>query len=519
MAGYLRQDITGNIATGNVINALDLNNEFNAVVAAFSSSTGHKHDGTTGEGARITIIGPSGEIAVVGGNLRPSTTDIVDLGTSALKYKNGYFSGTVTATNFVGPFTGSATSAETLTTPRTIGLSGAATAAGVSFNGSSNITIPVTGLNASNLNSGTVPSSRISGNYSGITVVGPLTGGSIQSGFGNINIGSNQFTGNGVNITNLNASALASGVIPDARLSGAYTGFTNLTASGTGAFNTLLAASGGSIASPKYSFNGNTGYGIHFVTGTSAVTTVTSGAARLSVTDGAITAGSGVVFTGNGSGLTSLNADNFSSGRVPNAQITGTYSGLDNMTGSGTATFAVFQSSATRGFRGNGSDTANAPSFTWAEDVNTGIYRSGEDAIGFSAGGSRRARITNDGLYLDAGVSFNGNGINITSIDAANITTGKIDASILPDNAAGRDYVLGRTAVAAAGAVGTYAMLRQTGTGSRSFGENVAGSSLRLSNAGGTIGSTPSGTWKCMGETPGGASTDVQNTTLWLRIT
>jgi hypothetical protein len=60
-------------------------------------------------------------------------------------------------------------SAATLTTARTISLSGAATGTATSFNGSVNITIPVTDLNASNLSSGTVPDARIAGTYSGFT--------------------------------------------------------------------------------------------------------------------------------------------------------------------------------------------------------------------------------------------------------------------------------------------------------------------------------------------------------------
>ena len=60
--------------------------------------------------------------------------------------------------------------ADTLTTARTIALSGAATGTATSFNGSANITIPVTALNATNLTAGTVPDARLTGTYSGITL-------------------------------------------------------------------------------------------------------------------------------------------------------------------------------------------------------------------------------------------------------------------------------------------------------------------------------------------------------------
>ena len=76
--------------------------------------------------------------------------------------------GTVTATTFAGALSGNATTATTLQTARTIALSGAATGTATSFNGSANITISVTSLNAANL-SGTVPNASISGSYTGMS--------------------------------------------------------------------------------------------------------------------------------------------------------------------------------------------------------------------------------------------------------------------------------------------------------------------------------------------------------------
>jgi hypothetical protein len=55
--GYTRNDTPNNIADGNVINASDLDGEFDAVQAAFNGSTGHSHDGTTGEGPQIDTAG------------------------------------------------------------------------------------------------------------------------------------------------------------------------------------------------------------------------------------------------------------------------------------------------------------------------------------------------------------------------------------------------------------------------------------------------------------------------------
>lgn len=55
--GYTRNDTANNIADGNIINASDLDGEFDALQAAFNASTGHSHDGSSGEGPEITTAG------------------------------------------------------------------------------------------------------------------------------------------------------------------------------------------------------------------------------------------------------------------------------------------------------------------------------------------------------------------------------------------------------------------------------------------------------------------------------
>ena len=91
--GYVRADTANNISNGNVIDADDLDNEFNAVEAAFNVSTGHTHDGTASEGAPIEVLGPSQDIVATVSTLRPKTTNTVDLGTTTLRYKDLYLEG------------------------------------------------------------------------------------------------------------------------------------------------------------------------------------------------------------------------------------------------------------------------------------------------------------------------------------------------------------------------------------------------------------------------------------------
>jgi hypothetical protein len=93
MAGYTRNDTANNIATGNVINASDLDGEFDALVAAFNASTGHVHDGTSANGAPITKVGPAQDLVVSGTTVLPKTTNTLDLGSSTYKFKDAYIDG------------------------------------------------------------------------------------------------------------------------------------------------------------------------------------------------------------------------------------------------------------------------------------------------------------------------------------------------------------------------------------------------------------------------------------------
>ena len=64
--GYTRNDTGNNIADGNVINASDLDGEFDAVQAAFNASSGHSHDGTTGQGPLIDASGIANNAVALG---------------------------------------------------------------------------------------------------------------------------------------------------------------------------------------------------------------------------------------------------------------------------------------------------------------------------------------------------------------------------------------------------------------------------------------------------------------------
>ena len=123
----------------------------------------------------------------------------------------------------------------------------------------------LTNLDAGDISTGTLASARINGSYTGLTGTGTLDAGAITTTFGNINIGSSIFTGDGSGLTTLNASELDSGTVASARLSGDYTGITGTGALDTGSitsnFGTInIGSSGitsGSVTTPLITTSGN----------------------------------------------------------------------------------------------------------------------------------------------------------------------------------------------------------------------------------------------------------------------
>jgi len=91
MAGYTRQDTTGQLANGNPIDADIFNDEYDAIEGAFNASTGHTHDGTAGGGAPIESIGPSQELEVESGAVFPKVDNLIDHGKTTLQWKTGYY--------------------------------------------------------------------------------------------------------------------------------------------------------------------------------------------------------------------------------------------------------------------------------------------------------------------------------------------------------------------------------------------------------------------------------------------
>lgn len=123
------------------------------------------------------------------------------------------------------------------------------------------------------------------------------------------------FIGSGAALTSLNASNLASGTIPDARISGSYTGMSNLTGSGNVDFARFLGNASDTVTAPSFSWTGDTNTGLYRPAADTIGVSV-AGVERARFSSAGI--------SGVGTGLTSLNASNLTTGTVPIARISST---------------------------------------------------------------------------------------------------------------------------------------------------------------------------------------------------
>ena len=96
MAGYTRQSVA-DIVNGSNITAPPLNAEFNQLASAFDSSTGHSHDGSTGNSPKINLTTSiSGYLpAIHGGTGGRNNTTATANPTTSDDYNDGYAPGSI----------------------------------------------------------------------------------------------------------------------------------------------------------------------------------------------------------------------------------------------------------------------------------------------------------------------------------------------------------------------------------------------------------------------------------------
>ena len=309
-------------------------------------------------------------------HLVPSTDDERDLGTSTLQWRNIYSDGTINA--------------DVLDVDNTADFGNSVTIAGLlDANGGAHIDNLRLGIDADN---------------DITTSSGNLT---LDSAGGTVRVNDNltvdgTITGNGYGLTSLNAANIASGTINDARLPGTIT--SNITGNAASSDTVDVADQTSTSADRFLTFTNSDG---------SARTIAVDDNLKYRPNTNTLTAGT---FSGSGSGLTSLNASQISSGTINDARLPGTIS--SDITGTATQ----------------------------ANNINIDETNSNTDfQVTFSAqnsGGYERQKIDTDNSHfvynpstnLLKGLNINcnssstlrGDGSNITSLNASQLSSGTV---------------------------------------------------------------------------------------------
>jgi hypothetical protein len=385
--GTLRTNAQPNITSVGTLSSLNVNNTVTAV--AFTANTGV----FTGNGSGLTALNASN----------------ISTGTVSADRLTGTYNISITGSAASATTATSATTAGTVTTNAQPNITSVGTLSTLLVNGNvsaANITVSAgtitsnlfsgNGANLTNLTgsnvTGQVANALVAGTVytaaqPNITSLGTLTSLGVSGNITAANITANTgvITGNGSGLTALNASNLSTGTVPSARLTGSYSiSVTSATTAGT-----VTTAAQPNITS---------------------VGTLTSLGVSGNITAANITANTGVI-TGNGSGLTALNASNLSTGTVPSARLTGSYSiSVTSATTAGTVT------------------TAAQPNIT---------------SVGTLTGLGVNGTITGVNITANTGV-FTGNGSALTALNASNISTGTLAQARLANS----NVILGNTTLA-----------------------------------------------------------------------
>ena len=199
MAGYCRQS-AGDIVANAVIKAAPVNAEFNCVRDAFNATSGHKHDGTSTEGAYVPLIAdsdannkvcidttnnrvsfftevssnPVEQIRVQDGVIVPVTDDDIDLGvTSTNRFKNLFLSGNITAAG-TSTVTGNSTFGGTLGVTGVTTFSDTVCAPGICATGTA--TLATVDINAGNIDNTVIGATTpVAGSFTTLSTTGQGT--------------------------------------------------------------------------------------------------------------------------------------------------------------------------------------------------------------------------------------------------------------------------------------------------------------------------------------------------------
>jgi len=255
MTGYTRRDISNNIDAGKSANAEDIDLEFNGVEDAFSALSGHKHDGSVGEGAPITVVGPNQQYVASANSLSPATNNTRDLGTTGTRWKDLWLAGVATATSFIGNITSAvATITGGTINGTTVGATTASTVRGTTITATTGFVGPLTGAvtgDTTGNHNGVVGNvTPAAGTFTTVNASGAITGNLTGNVTGNTTGTHNGAVGNiapsTVAATTVSTSGLATlaslSVTGASTLTGAVSAPAGVTGPTTGAHNGTVGA-------------------------------------------------------------------------------------------------------------------------------------------------------------------------------------------------------------------------------------------------------------------------------------
>jgi len=314
---YTRQST---FSDGDTITAALFNDEYNQLVNAFnyssssSTSTGHRHDGTAGQGGNIPQIGDLDflnkivvdstnnrwgffvevssaaveQIRIQDGAIVPVTDNDIDLGTSSLEFKDLYLDGTATIDTLT--VDGAATVGTTLgvtgatTLSSTLGVTGATTLSS---------TLGVTGATTLSSTLAVTGTSTLTGN---VTATNDLSIGGNLTVTGNATISGNLTFGDADTDTITIGADVASHIVPDVDdtydLGTSTKEWRNLYIDGTANIDSLVADTADINAGTidNTTIGATTASTGNFSTLSIGGTAITSTATELNIVDGGTTA-------------------------------------------------------------------------------------------------------------------------------------------------------------------------------------------------------------------------------------
>jgi hypothetical protein len=447
--------------------ARDANGNFTANVITATTSNATTFNGTTGSftnvsgnGVALTAINASNISSGTIANARTTASDANSASTLVVRDANGSFGANIITATFSGngatlsAINASNISSGTIANARTTAASanGASTIvqrdSGGSFDANlvnavslSGNAATVTGINASNIASGIIANARTTAATANGASTIVLRGASGEFAAGAIT--GTSFSGNGSALTAINATAITSGTLDNAR--------TNAT-SANGASTLVVRDANGSFAGNVITgttgtFTSVSGNGValtainasNISSGTIAnarttasdangASTIVSRDANGSFSANVITA----TISGNGASLTNINASNISSGTIANARTTAaTANGASTIVLRGTS--GEFAAGAITGasFTGDGAaisaiNASNVSTGTIANARTTGAAANGASTLVLrDANGSFAGNVVTGTTGTFTNIS--GNGVSLTAINASNITSGTID--------------------------------------------------------------------------------------------